>query len=547
MNSKNNIENLFKDAFEGHMEKPSSSVWKKVDGQMKGLRTPHLFKSAFEQFTVKPSAYVWSKINAALWLPRFLKFNPLSFNVYYAALAVVSTATILTINNNYNNAPLALPPLNYNTSDVSVYRSIVVPIDKNNNIALLDKTSNNQSVTDYYLPVATRKEQDKKEELQLEQNLLSENTDNNDVTEGIVTNNNIDENQSTLDNTSVIEEFNETQEFTSDVVSHNKDPFIEEQIWWMPKLNAASFLLSYMPDPQNYVEIPPGKYNHRNDIVPDTVAFDVSGEPIVIPDSYISIEPFVGTSWGYPKYFASQSENIELTSQYTNGVSQKWSKHYGLCVSAQSGSFSITSGLLYSVFEESLEVETKNQVISEFSYYNLFENEHTLYDTTWALDLDAYLQGDTVYVPLVDSVVFVYTDSVIQFSTDTSSQNITNNYQNSVSYVEIPLIFGYTFGSKSFRVTPGIGAIAGFLSGVKGTYLLSSTGTPVEATLLQPYNKLILSLYGSVKIQYYFDDNFGVMAEPWYRQNLNNIYQDIAGVKKNDYRYGVNIGLTYRF
>jgi hypothetical protein len=262
---------------------------------------------------------------------------------------------------------------------------------------------------------------------------------------------------------------------------------------------------------------------------------------------YVAFEPYIGFSFSRPIYSSINSENSLFALRYTEGTSQVWSQHYGLSINIVSGNLNISSGLSYAVLNENLSIKTTTETISEYSYFDYFESQQTDYDTTFILDLDAWLQGDTIYHAHIDSTQILINDSAILFTSDTAFNTISNLYSNTISYVEIPLIFGYSFGNNKINFTPSAGLITGFLSGASGGYINPITGSHSEITLLKPYNKILLTLQTSIKLRYYITDNFGILAEPWYRYSLNNIFDNSADIKKTDHRLGLNLGLTYRF
>lgn len=535
MNKKKNIEDIFKNAFEAYVEKPSAGSWNKVDNKIKAQRINYHIKHAFDNFKIAPSAKVWQKINATIWLPRFLKFNASQFNIYYAALALLLAGSGIALLNSKEEFK-GLPLVEHNISIEKPYKqAIIIPQEQKSDYI----ANNNNSTTE------------------LENNFIN-NLDVNDNTDEELTQHisdviYINENElvasaNEVEHEDVLITDNNLAVKNSFITTEETDieKTIEQVEWWMPKLKMKGFILPYIPSIEEYLSPSPSVLVNRDEIVPDTVGIDAYGEPIVIYNSCVSLEPFFGVSSAVSQYTALNSENISLAEKYENGVNSNISYHYGMLVNLRQNNFNISCGLSYAYINEDLNTEKINQIITEYPYFDYFENQYTDYDTTLILDLNAWLQGDTVYYELVDSINVIFTDSVMLFANDTVHNSIFNNYQNSATYFEIPLSIGYSFG-KNLSITPSVGFVTGFLSGATGHYLQASTGNTSEISVLKPYNKLLFSLQGSIKFRYYFEQHFGIMLEPWYRQNLNNVYEDVSGVYKTDYRYGVNFGLTYRF
>ena len=551
MSESKNIENLFQDAFEGHLQSPSQKVWNEVDSKLRGARINAFVKNKFAHFTAKPSSYVWTKINAALWIPRFLKFNISQLNIYYIiSIAGISIASIWGLSNYNQNNKIALP-LVENRRDLS-------EIGKPNHSISDNTENNNTNNTINSIAVnSTNNKVDFTEETNLE---LEKNSDNKAQQNNQNTSPS-QEHSEIASNTYATSTESEEQKNAIQIPFNNKPQTIEPKLEnnntenglqtiinkWMPILSPKSFHLQYIPSPDTYIQISSNSEIKRDEIVPDTIGYDAFGEPIIIPDTYVSFEPYIGFSFSQPNFSSLNSENNLLALRYTGGTSQVWSQHYGLSINIISGNFSISSGLSYAVLNENLNIKTVTETVSESSYFDYFENQQTDYDTTLILDLDAWLQGDTIYYAHIDSTQIIVSDSAIMFTTDTTFSTISNQYNNTISYVEIPLVFGYSFGNKQINITPSAGLIAGFLSGATGGYINPTTGSYSEITLLKPYNKILLTLQTSIKLRYYITDNFGILAEPWYRYSLNNVFDKSTNIMKTDHRIGLNLGLSYRF
>lgn len=59
-----------------------------------------LFKNAFDDYAPQPPDKVWQNINNGLRWRNFLKFNPLKFNIYYAAAAITAAGLWFNASNN---------------------------------------------------------------------------------------------------------------------------------------------------------------------------------------------------------------------------------------------------------------------------------------------------------------------------------------------------------------------------------------------------------------------------------------------------------------
>ena len=100
MKNKNNIEDIFKNAFQDAEETPSQKVWNNLN---KKLFVKN-FAQKFVNFSVKPSEKVWIAINRQLLWKQFLHFSFTKFNVYYASIiGIITIFGIFYLNNNTSN------------------------------------------------------------------------------------------------------------------------------------------------------------------------------------------------------------------------------------------------------------------------------------------------------------------------------------------------------------------------------------------------------------------------------------------------------------
>jgi len=86
-----------------------------------------LFKDNLKDYSISPSNSVWNKINRKLFLKKFLKFNPTTFNLYYTILiGAITTIGILNINNKQQTPKLS--NLQENKKAISQKTNSVTPI-----------------------------------------------------------------------------------------------------------------------------------------------------------------------------------------------------------------------------------------------------------------------------------------------------------------------------------------------------------------------------------------------------------------------------------
>lgn len=187
------------------------------------------------------------------------------------------------------------------------------------------------------------------------------------------------------------------------------------------------------------------------------------------------------------------------------------------------------------------------QVVNDTSYYwDYFDTEEYVFDTTWYIDLDYLLQtGDTVFIPNVDSTMILVPDSTQKISIDTSMVNRKEKQNYTFNFLEIPLIAHYRLIDKQFYVDIAAGFIPAFMVSKTGRFSYPESGVVVGAGEINFDYGFMISLYGSAVFGYKFDKRWSVFVEPHIRRNLFSVIQnnDIQ-VKVN--AWGVNAGIAYR-
>lgn len=171
---------------------------------------------------------------------------------------------------------------------------------------------------------------------------------------------------------------------------------------------------------------------------------------------------------------------------------------------------------------------------------NLYE-----YDTTWYINIDTLLQtGDTLFIPNVDSTLFVVTDSIQKTSLDTTMMAKAASYYFSYSYLEIPLNARFRlFNGKlsAFLVT---GVVPSFLISKSGILPGFEAGVTSETEEVKYDFGFNLSGYGAISLHYKFHDDFSVFAEPFIRRNLITTMMNDRFIFQNN-SWGIKFGLSY--
>lgn len=191
------------------------------------------------------------------------------------------------------------------------------------------------------------------------------------------------------------------------------------------------------------------------------------------------------------------------------------------------------------VVENSIRIDTLNQ-------WNYFQREIVLYDTTWFINMDSLLVGDTVWVPYVETTTQYLNDSTITQKLDTTYQ--TKNTKNLNHYIslQIPFSVSYTlFSNNRFFVDVTGGATAGLLLHTSGKIISPETGEIIDVEGFNNIDSWNFSLYGGSRVTWKITPLFSMYLSGGYCYGLSyfltgNYYR----VKHNDLSF--SLGVSYR-
>lgn len=171
------------------------------------------------------------------------------------------------------------------------------------------------------------------------------------------------------------------------------------------------------------------------------------------------------------------------------------------------GRFNASAAVGLSQVNHSLEVPETRMSIENSLVWNHFRREEFVNDTTWILDMDALLQGDTVWIPFVETLTTYIDDSVQQETTDTLFITHRVRRSSQLQFLEIPVQFGYTFiDHDRWKASASAGFTGLLLLKSNGPMYDPETGFIREAgstSLNQWHAKVSLLLNGSFELTPY--------------------------------------------
>lgn len=242
-------------------------------------------------------------------------------------------------------------------------------------------------------------------------------------------------------------------------------------------------------------------------------------------------EPGMSLYRGHQPYFSVSAYFAPEVTEYTRMASQSRENSYlgGVAVSYNSSKYVLQSGL-------------------EISYSNDLGDYMVNMDTYDSVGYYNEVIGFVIDPNNPDSVILQIEQVAIWDSVSHQSHQQT---QNSYTYLQIPIMFGYkAMESGRFSAHIKAGPSFSFLLNRKEPQpdfqFQGATIKSVENYTPQRLNTCIQILV-SLALQFNFTENFGLLVEPTYRYYLNSVYDVNDESIKNPYGIGVRGGLFYNF
>jgi hypothetical protein len=183
----------------------------------------------------------------------------------------------------------------------------------------------------------------------------------------------------------------------------------------------------------------------------------------------------------------------------------------------------------------------------------------TYYDESSGLFYTASLPINITQSSFVDTNFYYLIDSSYQQNIDTTKTNYTLQKQqmvkdpnqpqlkgrNTFSYFEIPLLIGYEWGIKRWRVSIKGGVGFGLLTRQQ-SYYLSKDEAEIAPVSTNVYSKMLFNGILRAGLHYNFTPQFGLDIVPFSRININNMTNNKASFQQKYSNVGLQIGLNYK-
>lgn len=604
MKNNNNIEDIFKNAFENDRVEPSAQAWSKINKKLFVQNVSNIFKG----FKVNPSQAVWSSLSKKLFWLNFLRFNLKTFNVYYAgAIVILSVLTynliditdtnknILSENNSpktelinnsiENNKPTQEELINNEITNSKNRRQALV--NKNNSNSINDKntfvestktnndefTSNNSSELNNIIeenPINKVEKNktivDNKIENNIEKPIISNSKEAKDV---LTQNTEIEENlnkqtssitkdEKSINKVKVItnqESQNNLEELNSNKAKNylksnnqiSENIKIEQNINASKSINKANsedYTPKYLNKKLPFIATLPSD-SLEFIINPDTIAIDANENPIIIDKSNLYID-IIASGVRNDFSFTNFKTDLDYGKTIQNATSADYSYSAGARIGYRHKSWLAETGVSFTKFNEKFNYNYLSNQIDTSYYYNVFDSGYTKYDTIMFINLDDLLAtGDTVYSSYVRETWVENTDSTLESKLDTNKIADDLNIRNIYTYVEIPLIIGYQVSKYKFTYSLNGGIITGIFMKSKGKSVSQNNTNDIIDISNLPFIKFNYSFIVTAGINYKINNNLFLLVEPYYRQSINSMFDKNYLYSKKNKAYGATVGLRY--
>lgn len=558
MNNINNIEDFFKDKFDGMKSAPNSDVWGNIESK---LDEAYVFHKKFDGYSSNPGSNVWVNIKRRLFLFDFLRFSYSSFNIYYLTSALLLSGTMLFYLNNNKNSARNLASV----SEISGPFSNLRTINTNGiyNAGEVLKSDQKQLVKeseekDICLSEIVKK-LNNSDEAGSETNIYAlNNVEPVEIKESAIVITDPISEQAVAENPPDISDF--YPEITEEIPVENVSTINENdiaEIEMTPQDEEINNDKSENQTPEQiHIEslrtamIPLNEISYREDYIyrKDTFGTNVFDDPIIIKPEW-SVKGFCDIMNTSVLFRTKDPEQPVFLNDYQNSYNQETSNNYGLLIQYTDRNIVLQSGVMHSDFRQNFNYSQKTVDVDTFSFNQTIIYSINVPDTVWFIDMDHYLAtGDTQYV----SLIHYHQEDSVCTNTITRYDSIynTNEFKtvNSYRYIEMPLLLGYQFKSGKFLLTPKVGLIAGFLIKTSGLSLSERDDRiyPLSENT-GDYMKTIFSYSLNFELTYKLTESLGLTIDPYFRKSLTSFFNSSSPVDGRYSATGLRLGIRYTF
>ena len=202
--------------------------------------------------------------------------------------------------------------------------------------------------------------------------------------------------------------------------------------------------------------------------------------------------------------------------------------------------YAFGTGLGFSFYREMLNFNFL-QILYDTSYStSIFQHQIAVYDTTWYIDLDSLVNGDTVWRYYVDTSYTTVYDTITVQNVDTTKKIYKYKSRNLYKRFDIPIFLSYNFDYQRFTFTPTLGVIFSILYYEKGKYVDENFNKAFV------FRRLDLFFYTGFYASYKINDHFSLFLGGFSKFSYPYFYS-YNEKRINFYSFGLSFGFNIKF
>jgi hypothetical protein len=144
-----------------------------------------------------------------------------------------------------------------------------------------------------------------------------------------------------------------------------------------------------------------------------------------------------------------------------------------------------------------------------------------------------------------DTLFIIYTWNPV---TQDVSYDYTKRAAMQISYLQIPVVFGYGISRGKFQYSASGGVSFGIPLSIKGSMIESDNYTVSDvAQQALPLNKIVYTGLLRLGVNYFVSPHYSVFVQPSAKFMLNSVFDKSYAVDQKYWSVGLRFGLNYRF
>lgn len=287
-------------------------------------------------------------------------------------------------------------------------------------------------------------------------------------------------------------------------------------------------------------EIPGASLNSYDSI------FDWKGRPVTMETIRWSADVFAGVEKVHLNIVRRTNSDV-LTPGKESPVSVGPLCSSGAMVNFGWNNLSLHGGVSVSQVDISAPFNTVRYRTDSILTTWILDGGNYSYDTLWVLNLDSLINGNPVYVAVIDSH-FVHTyDTITHNKPVTQKEILQETAQVRVSYVEFPVSIGYSVSSGKFTARTKFSLIPGRLTYSRGNIPNPFSRFGDMEAQNDVFSRWVWSGAASLEMHYQPFARVGFSVEPHYRKSFSNMLSGQMPYTISSSSWGCRLSVRYYF